>query len=98
MGWIGSADTQAQVRLSFPTREEAVAYAEKNGIAYDLELPQPRRVQAEGVCRQFPLWADRELDALTGMTGFAVCMGRLGRARRTHCATASPFVPVILTD
>ena len=29
MGWIGSADTQAQVRLNFPTREEAVAYAEK---------------------------------------------------------------------
>ena len=65
MGWIGSADTQAQVRLSFPTREEAVAYAERNGIAYDLELPQPRRVQAEGLCRQFPLRPDRELDALT---------------------------------
>ena len=29
MGWIGSADTQAQVRLTFPTREEAVAYAER---------------------------------------------------------------------
>src|SRR5262249_28045595 len=44
MGWIGSADTQAQVRLTFATREEAVAYAERHGIAYDLELPQPRRV------------------------------------------------------
>src|ERR1700747_3429997 len=29
MGWIGSADTQAQVRLSFQTREEAIAYAER---------------------------------------------------------------------
>ncbi len=27
MGWIGSADTQAQVRLRFATREEAVSYA-----------------------------------------------------------------------
>src|SRR3954452_17042404 len=31
MGWIGGGDTQAQVRLSFPTKEEAIAYAERNG-------------------------------------------------------------------
>ena len=31
MGWIGSSDTQQQVRLTFATREEAVAYAEKQG-------------------------------------------------------------------
>jgi hypothetical protein len=42
MGWYGGADTQSQVRLHFPTKEEAVAYAERNGIAYDLELPPPR--------------------------------------------------------
>ena len=29
MGWIGSADTQTQVRLRFDTREEAVAFAER---------------------------------------------------------------------
>ncbi|HEY6430712.1 MAG TPA: ETC complex I subunit [Acetobacteraceae bacterium] len=45
MGWIGSADTQPQVRLTFETREEAVAYAEKNGIEYELQLPQARRVK-----------------------------------------------------
>jgi hypothetical protein len=33
MGWTGSGDTQAQVQLRFPSREEAVAYAEKYGIA-----------------------------------------------------------------
>ena len=65
MGWIGSADTQAQVRLNFPTREEAVAYAEKSGIAYDLEVAAAATGEAKGVCRQFPLRADRELDALT---------------------------------
>src|ERR1700733_6477519 len=43
MGWIGGGDTQAQVRLSFPTKEEAVAYAERNGIPYDLEIPRERR-------------------------------------------------------
>jgi hypothetical protein len=53
MGWIGSADTQAQVRLSFQTREEAVAYADKSGIAYDLELPQPRRIRPKAYADNF---------------------------------------------
>ncbi|MDN3645739.1 ETC complex I subunit [Pontixanthobacter aestiaquae] len=33
MGWTGSADTQAQVQLSFPDKDAAKAYAEKYGIA-----------------------------------------------------------------
>ena len=31
MGWSGSGDTRAQVRLAFPTAEAAVTYAEKQG-------------------------------------------------------------------
>jgi len=42
MGWFGSSDTQSQVTLRFATREEAVAYAEKAGIACDIELPPVR--------------------------------------------------------
>ena len=42
MGWFGSGDTQTQVHLHFDTREEAVAYAEKAGVPYDLELPPIR--------------------------------------------------------
>ena len=53
MGWIGSGDTQAQVHLHFETRDEAVAYAEKNGIAYDLELPQSRRVKPKAYADNF---------------------------------------------
>lgn len=41
MGWWGSADTQGQVKLSFATREDAVAYAEANAIAFDIEEPPP---------------------------------------------------------
>jgi len=37
MGWTSSGDTRQQVRLKFATREEAVAYAEKQGIPYQLE-------------------------------------------------------------
>src|SRR5579862_5567884 len=43
MGWAGSADTQAQVRLRFETRDEAVAYAEREGLRYDVELPHERK-------------------------------------------------------
>ena len=32
MGWTGSGDTQSQVKLNFPTKEAAKAYAEKYGI------------------------------------------------------------------
>jgi hypothetical protein len=44
MGWIGSADTQAQVQLRFESREEAVAYAEREGLRYEVELPHERKV------------------------------------------------------
>ncbi len=53
MGWIGSADTQSQVVLRFATQEEAVAYAEKNAIAYDLELPHPRKVTPKAYADNF---------------------------------------------
>jgi hypothetical protein len=33
---------RSQLRLAFATREEAVAYAERSGIAYRLEEPRPR--------------------------------------------------------
>lgn len=43
MGWTSTTDTTTQVRLSFDTCEEAVAYAERNGIAYTLAQPKPRK-------------------------------------------------------
>jgi len=45
MGWTQSTDMNGQVRLSFDTREEAVAYAQRHGIAFEI-LPdrEPRRI------------------------------------------------------
>jgi hypothetical protein len=44
MGWTSSGDTRQQVRLWFDTKEEAIAYAEREGIAYRVEEPQdPKR-------------------------------------------------------
>jgi hypothetical protein len=45
MGWTGSDDMLSQVRLSFDTKEAAVAYAQAHEIPFDLELP-PVRVKA----------------------------------------------------
>jgi hypothetical protein len=53
MGWIGSSDTQAQVRLRFETRQEAVAYAEKAGYAYQVELPHERQFRPKAYADNF---------------------------------------------
>jgi hypothetical protein len=41
MGWTQTADTEGQVRLMFETKEEAVRYADQNGIAFQLIDPKP---------------------------------------------------------
>jgi hypothetical protein len=45
MGWTQTGDMNGQVRLAFDTREEAVAYAQKHGIAFEV-LPQktPKKI------------------------------------------------------
>ena len=48
MGWTSNADTTRQVRLEFDTKEEAIAYAEREGIAYkviefNVRKPVPKR-------------------------------------------------------
>ena len=40
MGWTSSSDMRQQLRLRFDTKEEAIAYAERQGIAYRVEEPQ----------------------------------------------------------
>src|SRR3984957_11977272 len=41
MGWTSSSDMRSQVKLKFGSKDEAIAYAERNGIAYRLEEPKP---------------------------------------------------------
>lgn len=44
MGWTSSGDTQAQVRLTFDTKEAAVEYAEEHGI--DAQVFEPKKRKA----------------------------------------------------
>jgi hypothetical protein len=44
MGWTSSADMKQQITLGFQTREEAIAYCEREGIPYQvLEPKEPMR-------------------------------------------------------
>ncbi len=44
MGWTASGDTLNQVYLEFPTREDAIAYAQKKGWEYTAGEAQERQV------------------------------------------------------
>lgn len=45
MGWISSTDTSSQLRLSFETREEAIEFAQREGIEFQVaESREPRRL------------------------------------------------------
>jgi ETC complex I subunit conserved region len=44
MGYTSSTDMRQQVRIDFPTKEEAIAFAEKNGLAYEVfDAHEPKR-------------------------------------------------------
>ena len=53
MGWSGSADTQKQLRLKFATREEAVAFAERGGLNFEVELPRERKILPKAYADNF---------------------------------------------
>jgi hypothetical protein len=53
MGWAGSSDTLGQVTLRFATREEAIAYAEKRGIDYELEMPHTTKLKPKSYADNF---------------------------------------------
>ena len=55
MGWTSSSDTRAQIRINFATKEEAVKYAEANGLDYTVVNPKLRKqiVRARGYCENF---------------------------------------------
>ncbi|MGE5266055.1 MAG: ETC complex I subunit [Deltaproteobacteria bacterium] len=43
MGWTSSTDTRQQVKLAFETKDEAIAYATRNGLAYTVVEPTSRK-------------------------------------------------------
>ena len=52
-GWAGSGDTREQVRLSFPTQEAAVAYAEREGLAYVVTATPAKKLKLQAYADNF---------------------------------------------
>jgi hypothetical protein len=52
-GWAGSADTRPQVRLTFPTRDAAVAYATRHGFDYHIVPASPVRLKIQAYADNF---------------------------------------------
>lgn len=57
MGWTGMTDMPREINLFFPTKEAAVAYAEKKKIPYEVSLPAPRKTPIRAYADNFK--ADR---------------------------------------
>ena len=62
MGWVAAGDTHAQVRLRFETREEAIAYAERNNLVYEVREPRSTAPKPRAYADNF---AFNRLDAWT---------------------------------
>jgi ETC complex I subunit conserved region len=52
-GWIGSDDTEQQIRIDFPTKEAAVAFAKREGLEYRVYDPHKRIVRPKSYAENF---------------------------------------------
>jgi ETC complex I subunit conserved region len=52
-GWNGSGDTNPQVRITFQTKEAAIAYCEKRGLQYHIVPAPPVRLKLQAYADNF---------------------------------------------
>jgi len=52
-GWNGSGDTKPQVRLTFASKEDAIAYADRHGIAYHVVPATPVKLKLQAYADNF---------------------------------------------
>ncbi len=62
MGWTSSGDMKQQVSLQFDTREEAIAYCEREGIPYQVSEPKEQARRQVAYADNF---AFRRIDSWT---------------------------------
>lgn len=53
MQWTASTSTRQEVKLLFPTKEEAIAFADKNGWKYTLFEPHAKYVKPSNYTDNF---------------------------------------------
>jgi hypothetical protein len=52
-GWNGSGDTRPQVRMTFPSKDAAIAYCDKHGIRYHLIEAAPVKLKLQAYADNF---------------------------------------------
>jgi len=52
-GWNGSGDTNPQVRMTFATKEAAIAYCAKHGLDYHVVPAPPVRLKLQAYADNF---------------------------------------------
>lgn len=52
-GWVGSGDTRTQVRLTFDTKDEAIAYATRQGCDIHLVPAPPVKLKLQAYADNF---------------------------------------------
>lgn len=53
MGWVGQRDTTQELTLFFDSEAEAVTYAQKNGLSYQIITPRARIVKPKSYADNF---------------------------------------------
>ncbi|PCI50952.1 MAG: ETC complex I subunit [Alphaproteobacteria bacterium] len=53
MGWTGSSDMDGQISLKFASKDDAVSYAKRNSIAYEVSEPKARKVRIKSYADVF---------------------------------------------
>lgn len=53
MGWTGSGDTQAQVSLTFQSKDDAVAYAQRYSITARVHATPPKGLKLQAYADNF---------------------------------------------
>ncbi len=53
MGWHGGTNTVNQVKLNFPTKEDAIEYAKKNDLEYEVLESSERKVISKSYADNF---------------------------------------------
>ena len=52
-GWNGSGDTNPQVRMTFRTKEAAIAYCDKHGLTHHVVEAAPVRLKIQAYADNF---------------------------------------------
>jgi hypothetical protein len=53
MGWTGSRDMRAQLKMRFATKDACVDYAKKNGIPFEVREPHERKLKIKAYADNF---------------------------------------------